>query len=100
MVELKNRLPGPERGLCFSRLQSAIFCSMKSLIASRTSGPRFYLGAVTLHMVCFAASHARSSYLGVLVYVIGALPVCKEGIQGDGKGSDVSVTGVKISFGQ
>lgn len=72
---------------------------MKSLIASGTSGPRFYLGAVTLHMVCFAVSHARSSYLSVPVYVIGALPVCKEGIQGDGEGSDGSITGVKISSG-
>lgn len=92
MVELKNCLPGAERGSCFSRLQSAIFCSMKSLIASGTSGPRFYLGAVwsaLLHPMQDLA------ILGVLVYVIGALPVCKEGIQGDGEGSDVSVLGLR-----
>lgn len=67
---------------------------MKSLVASGASDPRFYRGAVPLHMVCFAVSRARSSYLGVLVYAIGILPFCKEGIQGDGEGSDRSITGL------
>lgn len=100
IVKLRNTLHGDERGLSFSRLQSEIFCSMNSLIAPGASVPRFFLGAVPLHMVYFAASHARSSYLSVLVYVIGALPLCKEDIQGDGEGSDRSITGVKISSGQ
>lgn len=73
------------------------FCPMQSHIASRTSGARFCLGAVTPQMACFTAFSARTIYLWALGCVIGMLPIHKEGIWGSSEHIDRTITRVKIS---